>query len=217
MQWQPIQSALTASGRFALQHPKLVWQALRHAASWRLAVPLPWLRALVTAFEQPGGKFSAVELEARAPGLHLGLNLRAMGMQLRLRATLAVTHLVLQPDQARITLRVADLAAQVLGGKESALSALLRSGALDLSQPGEVLRFMPKRPKAVLRAEGEEIELDLLTIDALRHDLLWQRILKHFAGAFSVAGVDCRDDWLTIQLQPRPQGMGGVFALFCRS
>ncbi len=45
---------------------------------------------------------------------------------------------------------------------ESPVAALLRSGALDLSKPGNLAAYMPKRPAMLVAAKDDRVTLDLM-------------------------------------------------------
>ena len=57
----------------------------------------------------------------------------------------------------RIGMRLSDVKLALLGESDAPVATLIKSGALDLSKPGNLVKFLPKRPPAIVEAEGDRI------------------------------------------------------------
>ena len=62
--------------------------------------------------------------------------------------------------ELRFALRVRDIRLDLVTDAESPVAALLKSGALDLSRPGDLVKFLPNRSPALVEAEGDRIVVD---------------------------------------------------------
>ena len=108
----------------------------------RIAVPLDALRWFVANAPQSRKAPSDVSITARPPAIHLGATLEMMGSKLRASSAIRVEELRIHPDELRLTLRLADVDMRVLDKSVTPISGLIKSGALDLSKPGNLANFI---------------------------------------------------------------------------
>ncbi|MEL6190169.1 MAG: hypothetical protein AAFU79_36565, partial [Myxococcota bacterium] len=73
-----------------------------------------------------------------------------------------VQNIEIDDQQIRLELRIEDLKIDILSHEKTQLSALIKSGALDLSRPGDLVNELPDIPPVVVHAEGNRITLDLM-------------------------------------------------------
>jgi hypothetical protein len=153
---------LRTVGGYFVEHPEELVRIARNAAALKFGVPLAairWLasRAGATAKKAP----SDVLIEAVPPGIRLGATLELMGTRVRASGLVYVEGLSLGTSELRIELRLAEVSLALLGGSDSPLGALIRSGALDLTKVGNLVGVMPRRPSFLVEAKGDRIVLDL--------------------------------------------------------
>jgi hypothetical protein len=110
------------------------------------------------------------------------------------------------------TLKLSDVQLSLLGDSNSPIATLIKSGALDLSKPGNLLKFLPKRPPAIVDADGDKIVLDLLQIPAVG-DLPWlRRALAVLTPIVAVRAVETDRDHLYVALRASPRGLPKALA-----
>src|SRR4051794_13607857 len=158
---------LQQAGNYLKDHPEEIWRAMRGALGLRFGVPIDALRYLAREFG--GGKKAPkdIVIDAAPPGIRLALTVSVMGASLRASLVVYAEELDVRPEAIRVGLRIEGLRLNVLGDESSPLAGLLKSGALDLSKPGNLVAFMPKRPAALVEAKDDRITLDLAKIPAI--------------------------------------------------
>jgi len=188
-------------------HPEEVVRALRGVLGMRVGVPLDAFRYLARELLQGQKAPKDVLVEAQPPGLRLGATVRAMGATLRVRLAVYVEELAIGAEQALITARIADLAIEVLDGADTPVAGLIQSGALDLSKPGNLVAYMPKRPAMLVEAEDDRLVVDLLKIPKLEGHRRIRRLLAVLTPMLTVAAIKSRDDHLDLHLKLTPAGV----------
>ncbi len=203
---------LRHAGNYLKEHPEEILRALRGVLGLRLGVPIDALRYL--ARELGGGKKAPkdVVIEAAPPGLRVGLTVDAMGTPLRASLVIFTEELDIRPDSIRIGLRIAELALTVLGDSGSPLAGLIKSGALDLSKPGNLVAFMPKRPAALVDAKDDRISLDLMKIPSIAENPKVTRTLRIVTPILGVEAIKTKDDHLDVHLKATPSGISAAIA-----
>jgi hypothetical protein len=203
---------LCQAGNYLKEHPEEIVRALRGALGLRLGVPIDALRYL--ARELADGKKAPkdVVIEAAPPGLRLGLTVDAMGTTLRASLVVYTEELDIHLDSIRIGLRIAELTLHVLGESSSPLAGLIKSGALDLSKPGNLVAFMPKRPAALVEAKDDRIALDLMKIPKIAENPKVSRALRIVTPLLVVEAIRTKDDHLDVHLKATPSGLGAAIA-----
>src|SRR5581483_11627178 len=101
------------------------------------------------------------------PALRISLSIDAMGTPVRASAAIRIDEIDISPEAMRIGMRLSDVKLALLGESDAPVATLIKSGALDLSKPGNLVKFLPKRPPAVVEAEGDRIVLDLMRVPAV--------------------------------------------------
>jgi hypothetical protein len=199
-----MSSALSA-GLGYFKNPLSVLQAARDAAKLRLTVPLDLVRwGLGKIRSKAVGEFSVA---AEPPGIRLGLVATVMGNQLRVGAVVNVEQIELGPDMLRLTIRVNGLAVEPQGMVAGPISALLSSGAIDLSKPGNLMGFLPKKPAMIAEAKDDRFVLDLLQIASLRDNLRVQKILSMLTPVVTIRDLVTSGDALLVGLRFHPSGL----------
>ena len=202
----PLRSALRSASRYVLKNPVSVLSVARHALGLRLAVPLDALRWFVE--NTPPGKKSPTDVTINAvpPAVHFGATVELMGSKLRVSAAIRVEELRIDPDELRLMLRLANVEMKVLDRSETPISGLIKSGALDLSKPGNLANFMLKKPPALVEARDDYLVLDLMRVPKLANNLRLRKMLQRLTPVMNVAALKTEGDFLIVALRATPAG-----------
>lgn len=203
---------LRHAGNYLKDHPEEIGRALRGALGLRFGVPIDALRYLAREFG--GGKKAPkdVVIDAAPPGIRLALTVNVMGAALRASLVVYVEELDVRPEAIRVGLRIEGLKLNVLGDESSPIAGLLKSGALDLSKPGNLVAFMPKRPAALVEAKDDRITLDLVKIPSIGGNPNVARLLRICTPVLGVRALKTKDDHLDVHLAATPSGIVAAIA-----
>lgn len=191
-------------------NPDELLRVARNAVALRFGLPISALRWLVS---QTNGKKGPrdVEIEAVPPGIRLGASLELMKTPLRAQGTLYFTQIELTQDSLRVELRLRDVSLTVLDDNaETPVAALLRSGALDLSKPGNLAAYMPQRPAFLVEAADDRVVLDLMKHKKLSHEKA-RRIVQLVTPLVVVKAIETDDAHLDVALAAFPKGVSAAW------
>ncbi len=146
--------------RYLGAHPEEIGRFVRSGLGMRVGVPLAAFRWLLSELTKDAGVDA--ELDVDPPGLRFGATVDKMRTRMRITAALFVQDIEIDEHQFRIELRIEDLNIAVLSSEKTQISALIRSGALDLSRPGDLLAELPDIPDVVVDARANRIAIDLM-------------------------------------------------------
>jgi hypothetical protein len=200
---------LREATQYLKQHPEEILRALRGALGLRVGIPMDAIRYFAREF---GGSSKApkdVVIEAAPPGIRLGLTVDAMGTPLRAVLTLYVEELRINTEEIRIGLRIEGLGLTVLTDAMSPIAGLIKSGALDLSKPGNLAAFMPKRPPALVDAKDDRVTLDLMKVPQIADNPKVKQALGVLTPVVGVRAIKTKDDHLDVHFKA---DLGGVRA-----
>jgi hypothetical protein len=203
---------LMTAANYLKEHPEEILRTVKDAFALRVGIPLDALRYLAAEFGQGKKAPKDVVLEAAPPGLRIAMTVAAMGSTLRVKLTIFIEQLELGNGAARVTTRIADMALEVLDGGDTPLAGLIKSGALDLSKPGNLVAFMPKRPEMLVDAKDDRVVLDLMKVPKLAENKKFRRTLEVVTPVLTVAGIDTEADHLYLQLRASPSGLSEAIA-----
>ena len=110
-------------------------------------------------------------------------------------------------ETVRIGLRLQDVKLALLGESESPVATLLKSGALDLSKPGNLVKFIPKRPVAIVEAEGDRVVVDLLKVPKLAGNGRLRRVLSVLTPVLGIRAIETDRDHLYVAFRASPNGL----------
>jgi hypothetical protein len=148
-----------------------------------------------------------IELGSAPPALRLTATVNAMGTELRAGANVEIDEIEISADSIRVGLRVREVKLKVLDDSETPVATLVKSGALDLSKPGNLVKFIPKKPKAIVDAHDDRIVLDLLKIPALAENKRLRRALQVVSPLVGIRAIETDGDHLYIALRATPAGL----------
>jgi hypothetical protein len=188
-------------------HPEEILRILRGALGLRVGVPMDAVRWL--ARELGGGPRAPkdVVIEAAPPGIRLGATVDAMGTPLRVLGVVYVEELDVSTTQLRIGIRIEGLTLTVLGDALSPLAGLVKSGALDLSKPGNLVAFMPRRPAALVDAKDDRLVFDLMKVSKIADSSKLKHALSVVTPVFGVRALKTKDDHLDLHLKADLSGV----------
>src|SRR4051812_28733045 len=154
---------VSAAVGYVRKNPDEVVRAALNAATLRFGVPLAALRFL--AAQATGRKAPKdVEIGSSPPALRLAATGDAMGTPVRASAAIRIDEVSLSHDSIRVGIRLNDVKLALVGDSDAPIATLIKSGALDLSKPGNLVRHIPKRPAAIVEAEGDRVVIDLFKV-----------------------------------------------------
>ena len=87
-----------------------------------------------------------------------------------------------------------------------------KAGALDLSKPGNLAAFMPKRPAALVDAKDDRVVLDLMKIPAIADNPKVKQALAVATPVVGVRAIKTRDDHLDVHLKADLSGLSAAIA-----
>jgi hypothetical protein len=188
-------------------HPEELLRTLRNAVALRFGLPIAALRWLAgNAKGQRAPK--DIEIRAVPPGVCVSASFDLMGTPLRASAEVFVQKIQIGAEELRFDLRLANVSLKVLDDRvESPLAALLKSGALDLSKPGNLAAYMPKRPAILVEARDDRVSIDLFRHPKLATDRRLKRILAMIAPLLTVRTIETENDHLDVALRAFPDGV----------
>jgi hypothetical protein len=203
----PLGAALRSAGRFAFKNPATMFSMARHALGMRFALPLDALRWFIANTPPSKKAPQDVAITARPPAIAIGATIELMGTTVRASAAIKIDKLEVGADQLRVTLKLSNVEMKVLGESLTPVAGLTKSGALDLSKPGNLAKFMPKRPDVLVEAHDDIIVLDLMKNPKIRANPRVRGIIETLTPVVQVAGLTTEGDFLIVQLRASPFGL----------
>ena len=204
---QQLGSALRNVAGYVARNPGTLFTLARHAAGLRVAVPLDAIRWGISEFLQGGSGPSDIRIEARQPAIHVGATITIMGTTLSSASSIEVTELRVGSDELLMTLQVRDVDLQVIGDSPSPLAKMIASGAFDLKNPANLMRFIPKKPPMLVEASGDTFVLDLMKLPQLGTNPAIMRVLRTVTPVLTVSTLGTEGDYLVVGLRATPTGI----------
>jgi hypothetical protein len=198
---------LKAAVGYVRKNPDEVVRQAVSATGLTFGVPLATLRWF--AGNLKGKKAPKdVEITSAAPALRFSAVVDAMGTPVRASAAIKIDEVTLSPDAVRIAIRLRDVKL-VLAGEpnDSPVATLIQSGALDLSKPGNLVKFIPKKPPAIVEADGDRIVVDLMKVPSLSQNSRLRRVLSILTPLVGIRAIETDNDNLYVTLRATPRGL----------
>lgn len=190
-----------------VKNPTTMLSMARHALGMRIAVPLDALRWFIANTPPSKKAPQDVTITPRPPAIGVGATIDLMGTTVRAGASIRIEQIEISDAAAKVTLRLSDVTMKVLGESFTPVAGLIKSGALDLSKPGNLAKFMPKRPPVLVEAHDDIIVIDLMQNPKFRENERVRGILGTLTPVTQVAGLSTENDFLIIQLRVSPFGI----------
>jgi hypothetical protein len=197
---------IKAAVGYVRKNPDEVVRAAVNATGLRFGIPLATLRWFAGQIQ---GKKAPkdVEITSSPPALRFSAVVDAMGTSVRASAAIKIDEVTISPEAVRIGVRLRDVKLALVGESESPVATLIKSGALDLSKPGNLVKFVPKKPLMVVEAEGDRVVIDLMKVPKLANDPRVKRILEILSPVVSIRAIETDRDHLYVKLRATPAGL----------
>src|SRR6478672_1633622 len=202
----PLRAALRSAGRFMVKNPTTMLSMARHALGMRVAVPLDALRWFIANTPPSKKAPQDVTITPRPPAIGIGATVDLMGTTVRAGASIRIDRIEVGEQSFKVTLKISDVTMKVLGESFTPVAGLIKSGALDLSKPGNLANFMPKKPDVLVSAKDDLIVLDLMKNPKIRQNDRVRRVLETLTPVVNVSGLSTDGDLLLIQVRATPLG-----------
>lgn len=199
---------LKAAIGYLRNNPEEVVTATANAATLRFGVPIAALRWLAGQVK-PGKKSPKdIEVGAAPPALTVGATVDAMGTPVKASAAVRVDEVTIAEDKIRVGVRLSNVKLQLAAESDAPVATLIKSGALDLSKPGNLVKFIPKRPEAIVEAEGDRIVVDLMKVPKIAQNPRVRKALGVIAPVLGVRAIETDEDHVYVRLRATPRGLG---------
>lgn len=200
--------ALSALGGYLRRNPAEITRAVRNLIGLRAGVPIDALRWLLEQAAK-GGKVKDPVITEVPPGLRLTAGLDLMGTPVRASAVVYIDRVRLDEDQIRLDVRLEEIWMEVIGDAATPVAALLRSGALDLSKPGELAKYMDL-PPVIVEAKENKLSLDLMRDPKIGENPIVRQALSILTPILTMHGIESDDHHLNIVFRALPKGVGSA-------
>jgi hypothetical protein len=205
-------SLLNAAVDYVRRNPDELVRAAVNAAGLRFGIPLAALRYLTAQAKLPRKAPKDIEIGSSPPALRISLSVDAMGTPVRFSAAFKIDEIDLSPASMRVGVKLSDVRLALIGESDSPVATLIKSGALDLSKPGNLVKFLPKRPPAIVEADDDRIVLDLMMVPAIAANEVLRRALAIVTPVMNVRAIETDRDHLYVALRAMPRGLPAALA-----
>src|SRR5579859_3335126 len=185
---------LSAAVDYVRRNPDELVKAVVNAAGLRFGVPIAALRYLTAQAKLPKKAPQDIDIGTSPPAVRISLSVDAMGTPVRASAAIKIDEIDLSPAAMRIGIKLSDVKLALLGESDAPVATLIKSGALDLSKPGNLVKFLPKRPPAVVDAEGDRIVVDLMRVPSIANNRLLRRAMAIVTPVVGIRAVEADGD-----------------------
>jgi hypothetical protein len=205
-------SLLNAAVDYVRKNPDELLKAAINAAGLRFGVPIAGIRWVTSRAELPKKAPKDIDIGSAPPAVRVGLSVDAMGTPVRASAAIRVDEIDLSPESLRVGMRLSDVKLALLTESDAPVATLIKSGALDLSKPGNLVKFLPKKPAVIVEADGDRIVIDLMKVPALAGNNRLRRVLAVLTPVMNVRAVETDHDHLYVALKASPRGLPRAIA-----
>lgn len=194
-----------AASTYIKTHPEEVGRFVRGGLGLRFGVPLASLRWLI---KEVVGEANGMDptVEACPPGLKVSATLEKMDTRMRAHATIVFTRIAISAHELRVELRLDDVHIDILSEHRTVVSALINSGALDVSRPGDLVNELPGIPPMIIEAEGHRLVLDLMRAPRLANNPAVRHVLGLLSSVITLHGIQTDEDHLDVVFRALPRG-----------
>jgi len=200
-------SALEAAAFYLRRHPEEIYRSVIELVGFRASIPVAALRWLAGEALAGASEDNQVAIETVPPGLRIGGTFDAMKTRLHAKATFFVDRVLVDEAHARIDIRLEDIEIEVLSETKTQIGALLRSGALDVSQIGDLLAELPDMPGFIVDAHGNRLSIDLMRHPTLRENPRLQEIVGLVSSLVTVRALETDPSHVGVRFRPLPRGV----------
>jgi hypothetical protein len=203
MRLDPRAAAKAALG-YLTRNPDEIMHAATNAAKLRFGVPVAALRWLADQASNAPKAPQDIELATTDESLRVSAAVDAMGTPIRASAAIRIDEIRLNASELRVSIRLADIKLMLLAESDSPLALLIKSGALDLSRPGNLLKYLPKRPPVIVEAEGDRVVLDFMRLPAIAKNPAIKKALDVITPVLGIRAIETDDSHVYVALEAAP-------------
>ena len=203
------QSAVEAARGYLRENPSEITRAIRNAFGLRVGVPLAALRWLGKQAEK-AGKVADLKIDSVPPGIRVSASLDLMATPLRAGAIIYIDRIVFDDDEMTLALRLEEVMLKLNGDAQTPVAALIKSGALDLSNPGSLVGFMPNKSPVIAEAKDNRITLDLMRDPRIGQNPLVRSAVAVLTSFVTLRDIESDDRHLEIAFRALPAGIRGA-------
>ena len=197
--------ALHAARDYLKSNPRELGRTLRNLVGLRASIPLAAFRWLGEQVVETG-KVKALRIAFREPGVHFTADVDLMSTPVRASATVFFERVVFSEEELTIAIRLEEVKLELTGHAETPVAMLIASGALDLSNPGTLVAYLPQKPPVLVEAEGSRIVLDLMRDPNLGRNPKVRQIVGIITSFLTVHGIETGGEHLDVVLRGFPRG-----------
>ncbi|MCL2776897.1 MAG: hypothetical protein FWD73_02755 [Polyangiaceae bacterium] len=197
---------IKAAVGYVRKNPDEVVRAAANATALRFGVPLAslrWFAGQIRGRKAP----KEVEISSAPPALRLSAIVDAMGTPVRASAAIRVDEIEISDSAVRVGVRLRDVKLALVAESDSPVAMLIKSGALDLSNPGNLVNFIPKKPAMVIEAEGDRVVIDLMKAPKLANDARIKKLLGILSPILGIRAIETDHDHLYVKFRATPAGL----------
>jgi hypothetical protein len=198
---------LEAALGYVRKNPDIVVRTAINAASLRFGVPIAALRWFAAQLPEGRKAPKDIEIGSSPPALRVSATIDAMGTNIRASAAIKIDEISVSTDSIRVGLRLRDVKLDLLGDSDAPVATLIKSGVLDLSKPGNVVKVIPKKPDAIVDAYDDRIVVDLMKIPKIANNARLRRIIETMTPLINIGSIETDRDHVYVRLKATPQGL----------
>jgi hypothetical protein len=197
---------IKAAVGYVRKNPDEVVRAAANATVLRFGVPLAslrWFAGQIRGKRAP----KEVEISSAPPALRLSAIVDAMGTPVRASAAIKIDEILISESAVRVGVRLRDVKLALVAESDSPVAMLIKSGALDLSNPGNLINFIPKKPAMVIEADGDRVVVDLMKAPKLANNPRIKKLLGIFSPILGIRAIETDHDHLYVNFRATPTGL----------
>ena len=203
------QTAVEAARGYIRENPSEITRAIRNAFGLRVGVPLAALRWFGKQAEK-AGKVEDLKVDAVPPGVKVSASIDLMGTPIRAGAVIYIDRIVFDDDEMTLVLRLEEVMLKLNGDAQTPVAALIKSGALDLSNPGSLVGFMPNRNPVIAEAKDNRITLDLMRDPRIGQNPMVRSLVAVLTSLVTLRDIESDDNHLEVGFRALPIGFRGA-------
>jgi hypothetical protein len=199
------ENAIRATRDYLRSNPRELSRGIRSLLGLRASIPLPAFRWLADQVVQ-SGKVKTLRVSFPAPGIAFTADVDLMDTPVRASAAVYFERVVCSDEELTFAMRIEDVSLELTDHAETPVAMLIASGALDLSNPGDLVAYLPQRPPVLVEAEGRRITLDLMRDPNLGKNPRVRQVAGLLTAFLTVHNIETGDDHLDIVMRGFPRG-----------
>ena len=202
---------LRAARRFIVSRPDEVWRAAKNLTELKVGLPIDVFRWLGNMAEE-SGKVKDLQIDAVPPGVRIAASVSAMKTPLRFATTAYIDRVDFSEEKLELEIRLEGTSLNMDGDAETPVATLVKSGALDLSRPGSLIKFLPKRPPIIVDASDNRITLDLMRDKRLADSFWARKAVGTLTSFLTLESAHSSTSHFDVSFKALPQGLRGAMS-----